>query len=68
MSNTPKQKVLKRWPKAVAWQAPTSKKWYISTPDWAGKNLSDGGWRTANAAWASAAKSLPASKTTQTRS
>lgn len=57
---TPKQRVLKRYPKACCWQSPVRKRWYISTPDWAGKNLSDGGSRTPNSAWANASARIKA--------
>lgn len=53
---TPKQRVLKRWPKAVSWQTPLKKHWFISKPDWAGKDIGYG--RTANSAWADAARRL----------
>src|SRR5262249_38058218 len=57
---TPKQKGKRKGPRAVAWQTPFRKRWMIATPDWAGRDLCDGSYPTANAAWAAAARRVRA--------
>lgn len=58
---TAKQRVLKRYPRAVAWASPGGW-WTISTPDWAGRDLHKFSSRSAAKAWADAARNLKRSK------
>lgn len=50
---TPKARVLRRHPTAMAWQSPSGK-WWISLGNWAGRDIGRGGL-TATLAWKSAA-------------
>ena len=55
-ARTAKERVLRKWRKAIAWQTPIRKKWIVSSPDWMGRDIGQG--HTANAAWADAARKL----------
>ena len=59
---TPKQRVLKMYPKARSWQPHGERHWYIAGDNWTGGDLSIGVYFTARQAWASAARNLRGKK------